>query len=98
MLDDITKIKNKNEILEEEFEKFDDKFRPDEQYFNDVKQVFQAYATDKVFRNKIEEGKYQDLNVHSSGNFFFKLSDDLRRKIPKYIKENINLERFIDVR
>ena len=51
-----------------------------------------------MFRNKIEEGKYQDLNVHSSGNFFFKLSDDLRRKIPKYIKENINLERFIDVR
>jgi hypothetical protein len=92
----ISKIKNKEEILEEEFDKFDDKFKPDESSFNAVKQVFEAYATDKDFRDKIDSGKYAELNVHPSGDYFFKLPEDLRNKIPIYIKENINLERFIN--
>ena len=92
----ISKIKNKDEILEEEFDKFDDKFKPDENSFNAVKQVFEAYATDKDFRDKIDSGKYAELNVHPSGDYFFKLPEDLRNKIPTYIKENINLERFIN--
>ena len=92
----ISKIKNKDEILEEEFDKFDDKFKPDEKSFNAVKQVFEAYATDKDFREKIDSGKYAELNVHPSGDYFFKLPEDLRNKIPTYIKENINLERFIN--
>jgi len=92
----ISKIKNKDEILEEEFDKFDDKFKPDENSFNAVKQVFEAYATDKDFRDKIDSGKYAELHVHPSGDYFFNLSEDLRNKIPTYIKENINLERFIN--
>lgn len=92
----ISKIKNKHEILEEEFDKFDDKFRPDENSFNAAKQVFEAYATDKDFRNKVDSGKYAELNVHSSGGFFLKLPEDLRNKIPAYIKENENLERIIN--
>ena len=89
-------IKNKDEILEEEFDKFDDQFKPDENSFNAVKQVFEAYITDKEFREKIDTGKYAELNVHPSGDYFFKLPKDLRNKIPTYIKENINLERFIN--
>ena len=92
----ISKIKNKDEILEEEFDKFDDKFKPDESSFNAVKQVFEAYVTDKDFREKIDSGKYAELNVHPSGDYFFKLPEDLRNKIPTYIKENINLEKFIN--
>ena len=92
----IAKIKNKDEILEEEFDKFDDKFRPDENSFNAVKQVFEAYTTDKDFRDKIDSGKYAELNVHPSGDYFFKLPEDIRNKIPTYIKENINLEKFIN--
>ena len=92
----ISKIKNKDEILDEEFDKFDDKFKLDESSFNAVKQVFEAYATDKDFREKIDSGKYAELNVHPSGDYFFKLPEDLRNKIPTYIKENINLERFIN--
>ena len=92
----ISKIKNKDEILEEEFDKFDDKFKPDESSFNAVKQVFEAYATDKDFRDKVDSGKYAELNVHPSGDYFFKLPEDLRNKIPSYIKENINLERFLN--
>ena len=92
----ISKIKNKDEILEEEFDKFDDKFKPEENSFNAARQVFEAYATDKEFREKIDTGRFGELNVHPSGDYFFKLPEDLRNKIPTYIKENINLERFIN--
>jgi type I restriction enzyme R subunit len=91
-----TKIKNKNEILEEEFDKLDDKFKPDENSFYATKQVFEAYLTDKDFRRIIDEKKFAELNVHPSGKYFKTLPDNLRDKIPVYIKENINLERFID--
>jgi type I restriction enzyme R subunit len=92
----ISKIKNKDEILDEEFDKFDDKFKLEESSFNAVKQVFEAYATDKDFRDKIDSGKYAELNVHPSGDYFFKVPENIRNKIPTYIKENINLERFIN--
>ena len=49
--------KNKDEILEEEFDKFDDKFKPEENSFNAARQVFEAYATDKEFREKIDKGR-----------------------------------------
>ena len=91
-----SKIKNKEEILDEEFDKFDDKFKPDEDSFNAARQVFDAYITDKEFREKIDSGKYAELNVHPSGNYFFKLPEGLRNKIPKHIKQNIDLERFIN--
>ena len=87
---------DKDEILEEEFDKFDDKFKPEENSFNAARQVFEAYATDKEFKEKVDAGKFAELNVHPSGDYFFKLPEDLRNKIPTYIKENINLERFID--
>ena len=54
------------------------------------------FTVDKDFRDKIDSGKYAELNVHPSGDYFFKLPEDLRNKLPTYIKENINLERFIN--
>ena len=96
LFDFTTKIKNKDEILEEEFEKLDDKFKPDEDSFYATKQVFEAYITDKSFREIIDSGKFNELHVHPSGDYFIKLPKDLRTKIPAYIKENINLERFIN--
>jgi hypothetical protein len=55
-------------------------------------------CNDKNFRKIIDEKKFAELNVHPSGKYFKTLPDDLRNNIPIYIKENINLERFIDVR
>ena len=92
----IKKIRNKEEIIDEEFDKFDDKYRPDENSFYAIKQVFEAYATDKNFREKVDSGNFSELNNEPSGEFFFKIPKDFINKIPKYIKENINLERFID--
>jgi len=92
----IKKIKSKDECLEEEFDKLDDKFKPNENIFYDAKQFFETYLTDKQFREIIESKKYADLNTHPSGQFFKKLPSDLREQIPTYIKQNVNLERFIN--
>ena len=96
LFDFTDRLKNKDEILEEEFEKLDDKFKPDEESFYATKQVFEAYITDKSFREIIDSGKFNELHVHPSGDYFIKLPKDLRSKIPAYIKENIDLERFIN--
>ena len=57
--------------------------------------IWNAIKNEKA-TDKIDSGKYAELNVHPSGDYFFKLPEDLRNKIPTYIKENINLERFIN--
>ena len=92
----INKIKNKDEILDEEFDKFDDRYQPDENTFDAVKQVFEAYATDSEFRKIIDDGNFAELNVHPSGDYFFKLPEKFRNNIPTYIKQNVDLERFIN--
>ena len=40
--------------------------------------------------------KFAELNTHTYGEFFKKLSPELREKLPAYIKENIDINRFID--
>ncbi len=92
----INKIKNKEEIIEEEFDKFDEKFKPDENSFYAIKQVFEAYATDENFRKKVDSKNYSELNNEPSGEFFFKMPKEFISKIPEYIRDNVELEKFID--
>ena len=94
----INKIKNKEDIIEEEFDKFDDKFKPDENSFNPARQVFEAYATDENFRDKIDQKRYAELKMHSSGQYFFNLPKNLRENIPEYINQNLDLKKFLNVR
>lgn len=90
------KIKSKEELIEDEFDKLDDKFQLDEDLFYATKQVFEAYTTDQEFREMIETGRLNDLiNTHSSGQYFKQLPDELRKQLPNYIKENVELERLI---
>ena len=91
-----SKIKNKEESLEDEFEKFDNKFKPDQEHFNSIKQVFEAYITDKEFKEKIDNKKFAELNLHTSGEYFLNLPKELKDAVPKYINDNVNLEKFID--
>ena len=42
-----------------------------------IKQVFEAYATDKSFREKVDSGNYSELNNEPSGQFFSKYQKTL---------------------
>ena len=92
----IDKIKSKDEIILDEHEKLDDKFKFKDNEFYESKQVLEAYVTDKSFREIIDNKKFAELNTHPSGEFFKKLSPEVREKLPSYIKENIDINRFIN--
>jgi type I restriction enzyme R subunit len=88
-------FKNKEQLLEEEFEKFDSRYLPPEQYFSFAKDYFKSYITDSEFRDIIDNKKYALLNTNANGDAFRKLPPDLRTSIPEYIKDNVSLNKFI---
>ena len=93
--DHIDKIKTRKECIEEEFEKFDDKFHPSEDDFFDTKQFFESYILDKDYRDIIDSKRFAELNVHPSGQAFKNISQELREQIPLYVKENVDMERLV---
>ena len=86
------------ECLDEEFDKFDRECDLEGSVHGSAKEVFEAYATDDDFRGIIDNKTYVELEVHPSGNAFEKLSEELQKSIPDYIKQNVNLERLENVR
>nr|MBA2761956.1 DEAD/DEAH box helicase family protein [Segetibacter sp.] len=87
-------FKNKDELLEEEFEKFDSRYLPKDEYFNYAKNYFKSYITDPEFRDIIENKKYALLNTTPNGEVFRKLPAELRNEIPEYIKDNVSINKF----
>lgn len=88
-------FKSKDELLEEEFEKFDSRYLPVDEYFSFAKDYFKSYITDTEFRDIIENKKYALLNTNPNGDVFRKLSPELRFAIPEYIKDNVSLNKFV---
>jgi type I restriction enzyme R subunit len=88
-------FKNKEELLEDEFEKFDSRYLPDEKYFNEIKNYFKSYISDEDFRKIIEDKQYALLNTNPNGEVFRKLPKELRDLIPDYIKDNVSLNKFM---
>ncbi len=87
-------FKSKNELLDDEFDKFDSRYLPKEEYFSYAKTVFKAYILDPDFRNIIDSGYFAQLNVSPYGEAFKKLPPELRQAIPEYIKDFVMLNKF----
>ncbi len=88
-------FKTEEELLEEEYDKFDSKYLPKEEYFDYAKTVFKAYICDIDFRKIIDEGNYALLNINPYGEAFNKLPPNLRKAIPEYIKDYVSLNKFV---
>lgn len=88
-------FKSKDELLEDEFEKFDTRYLPPEEYFSFAKDYFKSYITDAEFREIIENKKYALLNTNPNGDVFRRLPPELRTSIPEYIKDNVPLNKFL---
>ena len=96
VFDHIDGIKSRNECLEEEFERFDDAFMLNEDDFYNAKQVFEFYITDEEYRRIIDSKRFAELNAHDAGLDSYKsLPEEIREKIPNYVKENVDMERLI---
>jgi type I restriction enzyme R subunit len=89
-------FKNKNELLEEEFDKFDSRYTPDERHFFAAKHFFKSYLTDAEFRDIIESRQYARLATNPNGEVFRQVPTELRNQIIEYIKDNVSLNQFME--
>lgn len=92
----VDKFKSKDELLEEEFDRFDSRFLPDETVFGEAKNFFKTYLTDAEFREIVESGQFPRLHTHPNGKAFFALPAELRKQMTEYIKDNVTLNKFMN--
>lgn len=91
-------FKSKDELLEEEFEKFICDYKPEDK--DDVvalKYFFKAYVTDNKVRDIIEKKKYTELNVNPTFNIndYKAVGKEWRYIIPGYVKDYVMLNKFM---
>ncbi len=88
-------IKTREELLDDEFNKFDARRTTDEQNFQSARNFFKSYVLDPEFRLRVERGEFGLLIAsHAGGEFLRSLSVDLRNQIIGYIKDNVSLNQF----
>jgi type I restriction enzyme R subunit len=90
-------IKSKDELLDEEFDKFITDYKPSEK--DDIialKYFFKSYITDGKLRDIIESKKFVELNVNPSFSTkdFKAVPEHWRFAIPEYIKDYVPLNKF----
>jgi type I restriction enzyme R subunit len=91
----IPRFKLKDELLEEEFEKFVENYQPDES-IPAIRSYFKAYVTNDQIRKIIEAKNYAELatNAFLSLDSFKAVPKTYRDLIPDYVRRCVVLERF----
>lgn len=87
-------IKSRSELLDEEFEKFDDRYMPEEEYFNYIKDFFYSYIQDKELREIIDSKQFSKLNFHPAGESFKNIPVEYRNIIPNYVNNYVTFNPF----
>lgn len=93
----IPKFKSKDELLEEEFDKFISIYPPEEDInIRALKYFFKAYIVDNQLRKIIETKDFQALETNPTltASQFKEVSTKYRKVIPIYIKDYIILDNF----
>jgi type I restriction enzyme R subunit len=95
-------FKSKDELLEDEFQKFLLDQSPGQlskhaDAIVALKYFFKAYATDGRLRDIIEKGHLTDLNVNPAFSMadFKAVPKEWRKRIPEYVKDYVSLNQFM---
>lgn len=92
----IDKFKDKNELLEEECEKFISIYKPESKYVPFIKNYLKAYVTDERFRDIINNKHFAELNVYAGFNMTeFKALNGWRETVPEYVKDYVPVNQFM---
>ncbi len=91
----IPRIKDRAELAEDAFDRFDTRCLPPEEHFDDARAVFTAYLLDPEFRSIVDTGAFARLNLNPNGPAFQRIPASLARMILNYIKDNIPLNPFL---
>ncbi|MBX2997787.1 MAG: DEAD/DEAH box helicase family protein [Caldilineaceae bacterium] len=93
----IPRFKSKDELLEEEFDKFVASEKPDEaEAMPAIKNFFKAYITSDQVRHSIESRSYTDLATNPTFSIkdYRAVPDKYRTRIPEYVKDYVSLNQF----
>lgn len=93
----IPKFKSKDELLEEEFDKFISIYPPEEDVnLRALKYFFKAYIVDQDIRKIISAKDFHALQTHPTLTIsqFKEVAAKYREVIPGYIKDYVNLNKF----
>lgn len=92
----IKKFKTKDELLEEEFEKFVSIYKPDSKYALLIKNYLKAYITDPEIRDIIESKEYSRLATNPKISLKeFKELNEWRETVPEYVKDYVIINSFM---
>lgn len=92
----IETFKNREELLEDECDKFIAIYKPDAEHLPFVKKFIQAYATDDKFRQIIDSKQFPKLNENAGFSFDdYRHLNGYRDVLPTYIRGNINLNTYM---
>jgi len=93
----IPNFKNKNDLLEDECDKFISICKPSADVAYLARNFIKTYILDSHFRGIIENKRFAELNTYTGfSTSDYKNLGDLKNEIPKYIKENIVLSNYTE--
>ena len=94
----IPDFKSKDELLNDEFDKFLLDTQPDDpEAIPPIRYYFKAYVTDGYLRDIIDNKQFTNLNVNPTFNSkdFRAVPTEWRTRIPEYIKDYVPLNQFM---
>jgi len=91
----IPHFKSKEELLDEECNKFISIHKPDADYVLPIKNFLKAYITDSTVRDIVETRQYARFATSPVRDDFGALNSQLRKTIPEYVKDYVSLNTYM---
>jgi type I restriction enzyme R subunit len=92
----IDRFKDKNELLEDECEKFISIYKPESKYISPIKNYLKVYLADEKFRDIINNKHYADLYVYPGFSMLeFKALNGYRDTVPEYVKDYVSVNQYM---
>jgi len=93
---DIERFKSKDELLDEELDKFVSIHKPDASHISQIRDFLYAYITDNEIRDIIENKEYNRLATNPKVTIAdLKALEEWRDVIPDYVKDYVSLNTFM---
>lgn len=92
----INRFKSKDELLEEEFEKFVAIYKPESKYALPIKNYLKAYITDAEIRDIVETKEYSRFATNPKVTMKdFRELNGYREIVPEYVKDYISINAYM---
>lgn len=92
----LEKFKNKDELLEDECEKFISIYKPDSKYYYPIKNFIKAYITDNEIREIVDSKEYGRFATNPKVSMAdFKDLNGFREIIPEYVKDYVSINTYM---